>query len=448
MEEDSTDLIKKYSSLKLTTSNYTVFVVSFRNNVGSYGEAGIELIKESYYDFEKVFPFKTKTITEPTMLANGTIINSTRDWDVKLDNAGLINDRKTWKDSKLKYQQYRGRLWTHIMSALSAEVIQLVQGQFEEFTILQLTYDTLGLWRLIKRCILEQGDSKPEKIHALWSNQVQGTLSVLDYTSLLHSYLTMLRESDLYPSNEAQVMNFLRGCDKLRYSTVIGRSLYEKVDNSSTLATWTTLFQRYDTEFAKVLEEKSKKDRNYTVMAVKEQFTREVEPWDAKVKTAFATRRDPAKDICHNCLRTGHYSRSCPDPAVTCSHCNRTGHRVEVCREKAREGQGPVANRSKGRAKGKAYKAKSILSKSEPDHVALKAVVSSRSLSMYEPDSESDSNYEPLYPCVYSSSSSSSNIILDEPLPSDLFMYDSGANVHIVSSLDMLEEMIKAAGLE
>ena len=106
MEEDSTDLLKRYSSLKLTTSNYTVFVTSFRNNVGSYGEAGIELIKESYYDFEKVFPFKTKTITEPTMLANGTIINSTRDWDVKLDNAGLINDRKTWKDSNLKYQQY------------------------------------------------------------------------------------------------------------------------------------------------------------------------------------------------------------------------------------------------------------------------------------------------------------------------------------------------------
>ena len=143
--------------MKLSTSNYTVFVVSFRNNVGAYGEAGVELITEAYFDFEKVFPFKTKTVTEPTLLANGTIINTTRDWDVKLDNAGLINDRKTWKDSKLKYQQFRGRLWTHIMSALSAEVTQLVQGVFEEFTTLQLTYDTLGLWRLIKRCILETG---------------------------------------------------------------------------------------------------------------------------------------------------------------------------------------------------------------------------------------------------------------------------------------------------
>jgi hypothetical protein len=82
----------------------------------------------------------------------------------------------------------------------------------------------------------------------------------------------MLRETPLYSSNEAQVMNMLRGWDKIRYTSVIGKSLYEKVEDTSTIATWTTLFQRYDAEFTRTLEERANKDRNYTVMIVRDEL--------------------------------------------------------------------------------------------------------------------------------------------------------------------------------
>ena len=56
------DLVRKYTTIKLSTSNYMTFAVSFRNNVGSYGDAGMELIHGVYKDFNSTFPFKTKTV--------------------------------------------------------------------------------------------------------------------------------------------------------------------------------------------------------------------------------------------------------------------------------------------------------------------------------------------------------------------------------------------------
>ena len=71
------DLVRKYNSIKLTTSN-----------------AGMELIRGTYKDFNSTFPFKTKTVTEPCRDSEGIITVQIRDWDPKLDGAGLINDRK------------------------------------------------------------------------------------------------------------------------------------------------------------------------------------------------------------------------------------------------------------------------------------------------------------------------------------------------------------------
>jgi hypothetical protein len=104
------DLVRKYNSVKLTTSNYMMFAVSFRNNVGSYGDVGMELIHGIYKDFNLTFPFKTKTVTEPCRDTEGIITEQIRDWDPKLDGAGLINDRKIWKESKIKYHEHRGIL--------------------------------------------------------------------------------------------------------------------------------------------------------------------------------------------------------------------------------------------------------------------------------------------------------------------------------------------------
>ena len=122
-DERTSDLVR-YTSVKLSTSNYMMFVVSFRNNVGSYGDAGTELINEVYHDFKQSFPFKTASVTEPHMATDGTISEITRPWDVKLDNAALINDRKIWKESQHRYLRQRGRLWTLIISSLSPEVLQ------------------------------------------------------------------------------------------------------------------------------------------------------------------------------------------------------------------------------------------------------------------------------------------------------------------------------------
>ena len=101
-DERTSDLVR-YTSVKLSTSNYMMFVVSFRNNVGSYGDAGTELINEVYYDFKKSFSFKMAMVTEPHMAVDGPISEIIRPWDVKLDNARLINDYKIWKESQFRY---------------------------------------------------------------------------------------------------------------------------------------------------------------------------------------------------------------------------------------------------------------------------------------------------------------------------------------------------------
>ena len=175
----------------------------------------------------------------------------------------------------------------------------------------------------------------------------------------------MLRDTPLYPNNESQVMNLLRGCDKLRYSTVIGRSLYEKVEDNVTIATWTTLFQRFDTEFAKVLEDKLKRDRTYTVMTIRQEIDSDRPV--PKAKVVSFSRKDVSKAICHNCLEAGHYSRTCTKPASTCSFCNKTGHRIEVCRERVRLDQDVGHAKTNGKTKGKAHKASSSLTKPEPN---------------------------------------------------------------------------------
>jgi hypothetical protein len=92
-------------------------------------------------------------------------------------------------------------------------------------------------------------------------------------------------------------------------------------------------------------------------------------------------------------------------------------------------------------------KAKSVLSKPEPHPVALRASVPNSLIDMYEPDFESDDNYEPIYPCVFTSYICNSSTPSDDSieLPRDLYLLDSGANIHIVSSLATLESMIQSS---
>jgi hypothetical protein len=67
---------------------------------------------------------------------------------------------------------------------------------------------------------------------------------------------------------------------------------------------------------------------------------------------------------------------------------------------------------------------------------------------MYEPDFESDDNHKPIYPCVFTSYICNLSTPSDDSreLPCDLFLLDSGANIHIVSSLAMLKSMIRLSG--
>jgi hypothetical protein len=70
-DETTNDLVRKFKCPNLTTSNYMMFVVSFRNNVGSYGDAGLEIIKETYMDFSQTYPFKTKTVLDYVRTSDG-----------------------------------------------------------------------------------------------------------------------------------------------------------------------------------------------------------------------------------------------------------------------------------------------------------------------------------------------------------------------------------------
>jgi hypothetical protein len=262
MSQDNLDKRnEKPPSVILTTTNYHVFALAFRNQVGDYGDAGKELLTGVPKNFDTSYPLAKARVSKPSRDSNNNLIIIERLWDSKLDTAALNVERKLWRQSKVEYAKHQGKLWTFMINSLSIEMLQQVQGSYDEFVLLQSSFNTLGLWKLIKRTILEHGDIKPEKIHTMWASQTQGSLQLFEYTALLNSYLIMLRGSSYYPSNSDQVLNFLRGCDKIRYKSIIGRATFEEVPPTSTLATWTSLFQKYDQEYSSAIEDASKNRR-------------------------------------------------------------------------------------------------------------------------------------------------------------------------------------------
>ena len=181
---------------------------------------------------------------------------------------------------------------------------------------------------------------------------------------------------------------------------------------------------------------------------VRQQMDNGTGSFEPKANVSVASKVDLTTIVCHNCLKKGHYSKKCPEPVCTCSYCNRLGHRSEVCRERLSKAQDETTKGSGSRNKGKAYKAKMSMAKPEPSPTVLRASLPSSALALYGSDSDSDvyDNYNPMYPRAYSSSFTLPNMTLTETSSDDLFLLDGGANVHIVSSLSMLEDMIRVSG--
>jgi hypothetical protein len=308
-------------------------------------------------------PKRPATIKATRLNADGNPEEYDRPFDPAIDEPGFQGVLKEWRDRNAKYENSKSVFWVFLLHSLSKPLLNKILADGDRFDTLSRSCDTLELWKLIVRNVVQTGSVGiiNSKIRAKWQEMKQydrstGYVAPLDeFLNKFDGVLTQLDGTQSKVSDPDKVMQLILALIPDRYRDVINPIMFNREEityadfkerlrsleqsgvltkiedyvaqlNQAEAAMASAAAYFVDKNIGANMHKRKNGNNHGNGNKATKMSTNFDKVNHDKMANEAAVGKTKPMVVCFNCGTAGHASYQCKAAKQTCSVCKMAGH--------------------------------------------------------------------------------------------------------------------------